>query len=293
MKNVMASRTKGAARLSPLTLGGYGLIGIFSMAAIVPVLAILTFIIYKGAGQISWEFLFTSSPDLESGGILIPIIGTLFITVLTLLIAVPLGVGAGIYLSEYARPGWTERLVRHAVLNLAGIPSVVYGLFGYGIFVLFLKIGVSILAGSLTLAVLVLPLIVSVTYQSLHAVPVNMREASLALGASRWQTVRSVVIPAGMPGVLTGIILSTARIAGETAPVLFTVAAFFPYVPVSVYEKAMPLSYHLFMVSTQATGVSDDQKYGITLVLVSLVLLLNTLSIIVRTRLRNKMGRFG
>jgi len=272
-------------------LVGYTIIGVLCVSTIMPILGMILLIFAKGFSRIDMEFLFTISPSMETGGIFAPIFGTIFLTFITMIIAVPVGVLSATYMSEYTKKGKLFQLLELTIVNLAGIPSVVYGLFGLGIFVLLLKIGISILAGALTMGVLILPLIITVTYQSLQAVSGNLREASYALGASRLQTVVKVILPSATPGILTGIILATARVAGETAPILFTAAAYYlPALPASVFDKTMLLSYHLFAISTQVVGVSDEQKYGVTFVLISVVLILNLLAILIRDKISKKLG---
>ena len=270
---------------------GYAIIGIFSVATILPILGFVILITVKGMDRLSFDFIFETSTSMESGGIFAPIFGTIALTTVTMFIAVPIAILSAIYMSEYAQKGRLFKIIEMTILNLAGVPSIVYGLFGLGIFVLLLNIGVSILAGALTMGTLILPLVITVSYQALQAVPMNMREASLALGATRLQTVFRVILPASSPGILTGIILATARVAGETAPVLFTAAAYYlPSLPEGVYDKTMLLSYHLYAISTQVTGVSEEQKYGVTFVLIFLVLGLNGLAILIRSRIAKKLG---
>ena len=272
---------------------GYTIIGVLSVCTILPILSIVFIITVKGVGRVDLQFLTESSTSMETGGIFAPIFGTVILTLLTILFAGPVGVMSAIYMSEYAKKGRLFSIIEMTIINLAGVPSVVYGLFGLGIFVLLLNIGISVLAGALTMGTLILPLIVTVAYQALRAVPDNLREASLALGATRLQTVFRVILPAAAPGILTGIILATARVAGETAPVLFTAAAYYlPSLPESVFDKTMLLSYHLYAISTQVIGVSDEQKYGVTFVLISLVLGLNFLAIFVRSRISKRLGEF-
>ncbi|MES0488451.1 MAG: phosphate ABC transporter permease PstA [Leptospirales bacterium] len=273
------------------SLIGYVFIGILAASTIIPILGILLLITVKGIGRVDFMFLFETSTSMETGGIFAPIFGTIILTMVTMLIAVPIGILSAIYMSEYARKGRLFHFIEMTIINLAGVPSVVYGLFGLGIFVLLLNIGVSILAGALTMGVLILPLIITVSYQALRTVPDSLREASLALGATRLQTVFRVILPASTPGILTGIILATARVAGETAPVLFTAAAYYlPSLPSTVYDKTMLLSYHLYAISTQVTGVSEEQKYGVTFVLIFLVLGLNGLAIFIRSKISKKLG---
>jgi len=275
------------------TLVGYTVIGILAAATILPVLFIVLWISIKGFSRLNLEFITEISSSMETGGIFAPIFGTISLTVLTILIAVPIGVISAIYMSEYARKGKLFDLIEMTIINLAGIPSVVYGLFGLGLFVLLLNIGVSLLAGALTMGTLILPLIITVSYQSLRAVPDSLREASLALGATKIQTVFRIILPAATPGILTGIILATARVAGETAPVLFTAAAYYlPTLPSTVFDKSMLLSYHLYAISTQVTGVSEAQKYGVTFVLIFLVLCLNGIAIYIRSTITKKIGSY-
>ena len=269
---------------------GYSILSILFASTIIPILGMVALIAVKGIGRINLDFISETSTSMETGGIFAPIFGSIVLTALTMTFAIPLGILAAIFMAEYAKKGRLFNLIELAIINLAGIPSIVYGLFGLGIFVILLDLGVSILAGSLTMACLVLPIIITVSYQALVAVPDIFREASFALGASRLQTVFKVCLPTAMPNILTGVILATARVAGETAPILFTAAAYYlPYLPSSVYDKTMVLSYHLFVVSTQVTGVSDEQKYGITLVLITLILILNAAAIYVRHRIKKSV----
>jgi phosphate transport system permease protein len=244
--------------------------------------------IQKGAPAISWQFISGFPADgMRSGGILPAILGTLYLTLGTALFSVPLGIGAAIYLAEYApENGWT-RAIRVAITNLAGIPSVVYGLFGLGIFVLFLKLGTSILAASLTLSIMTLPVIISTSEEALRAVPNSFRVVSTSLGATRWQTVRRIILPQSTPGIITGVILGLERAAGETAPILFTGAAFFlPNLPGSPMDATMALPYHLFVISTQVPGMPVQIQYGTALVLLSFVLVMNIIASVIRSRAR-------
>jgi phosphate transport system permease protein len=226
---------------------------------------------------------------MRAGGIYPAIIGTLLLTLGTALFSIPLGILAAIYLNEYARKNWLTRLVELAIINLAGVPSIVYGLFGLGLFVTFLGFGASLLAGSATLAIMTLPVIITATREALSAVPQAFREVSFSLGASRWQTVRGVVLPNAIPGILTGTILGLSRAAGETAPILFTVAAFYlPRLPQSVYDQAMVLPYHIYVLSTQVPNVSPHIQYGTVLVLVGLVFILNITAAVIRARFRRR-----
>ncbi len=266
----------------------FSLLFLATILVLLPVIFIVFIIIQKGISAISWEFLSTSPRmGMREGGIFPAIIGTVYLVTGTLVFALPLGVLAAIYLTEYARDNLLTRLVKLAIINLAGVPSVVYGLFGLGIFVTFLKFGASILAGSLTLAIMVLPIIITTSKEALESVPKSFREVSLSLGASKWQTIRYSVLPHALPGILTGIILAVSRAAGETAPILFTVAAFFlPKLPQSVFDQAMALPYHLYVISTQVPNVAENTRYGTALVLLLMVLSMNFLAIIVRSRFR-------
>ncbi|MBI3602006.1 MAG: phosphate ABC transporter permease PstA [Candidatus Omnitrophica bacterium] len=261
-----------------------------TVLVVLPVIFVLFYIVKQGWPAINWEFL-TQMPQkgMRAGGIFPAIIGTLYLVLGTLLFALPLGVLSGVYLTEYARDNGLTRLVKLAIINLAGVPSVVYGLFGLGIFVVFLKFGASILAGSLTLAIMVLPIIITTTREALDSVPQSFRQVSLSLGVSKWQTIRHVVLPHAMPGILTGMILAVSRAAGETAPILFTVAAFYlPRLPKSVFDQVMALPYHLYVISTQVPHVKLEIRYGTALVLLIIVLSLNLVAIIVRAQFRKK-----
>ncbi|HRP69644.1 MAG TPA: phosphate ABC transporter permease PstA [Turneriella sp.] len=271
----------------------FGYAVIYSLTAItfIPLLAFIVYIVAKGIGRIDLDFLFGASSSLESGGIFAPLYGTIILTLLSLLFSVPIALFAAIYLSEYARKNRWFAIIELTIVNLAGVPSVVYGLFGLGLFVVFFGFGKSLLAGALTMACMSLPLLITVFYQALKAVPNTLREASLSLGASKLATAFRVVVPTATPGIFTGVILATARIAGETAPVLFTVAAYYmPQLPQSVYDQSMLLSYHLYALSTQNSAASEEQKFAVTLVLVTLVLLVNALAILGRARARKKIG---
>jgi phosphate transport system permease protein len=257
---------------------------------VAPVLLILTTLVIKGGPAISIDFLFTNpTHGMTAGGIFPALLGTIWLVAVALLISVPLGVAAAVYLSEYAGNNWFTRVINLAVINLAGVPSIVHALFGVGAFVLFFKFGTSILAASLTLAIMTLPVVIVATRESLQSVPLAFREACWNMGATRWQTIRRVVLPNAVSGILTGIILEVSRTAGETAPIMFTGAVFFtPFLPQGIFDQTMALSLHLFVVSTQVPGVPDDLPYGVALVLVALVLLMNSLSIGFRMYLRGK-----
>jgi phosphate transport system permease protein len=237
---------------------------------------------------ISWQFI-TQFPTngMRAGGIWPAIVGTLWLTLGTAVFAVPLGVAAAIYIAEYARDSRWTRLIRIAIINLAGVPSVVYGLFGFGLFVIFLRFGTSILAASLTLSIMTLPVIISTTEQALRAVPQSFRVVSLSLGGTRWQTIRRVILPQALPGILTGVILGLERAAGETAPILFTGAAFFlPRLPHSPLDATMALPYHIFVISTQVPGMPIRIQYGTVMVLLVFVLGMNLIATVIRSRAR-------
>ncbi len=269
---------------------GFGLLGLMSSMTVVPILIVVIYIIQKGAPAISMEFLTGFPSDgMRAGGILPAIIGTLYLTFGTAIFSVPLGIGAAIYLSEYAPDNRWTRVIRIAITNLAGIPSVVYGLFGLGIFVIFLKFGTSILAASLTLSIMTLPVIISTSEEAIKAVPNSFRVVSTSLGATRWQTIRRIVLPQSLPGILTGVILGLERAAGETAPILFTGAAFFlPRLPNSPMDATMALPYHLFVISTQVPGMPIKIQYGTALVLLFFVLIMNIIASVIRSRARAK-----
>ncbi len=269
---------------------GFNLLRLITLLTILPILGLVGYIIVKGAPALSWEFLSQPpSNGMREGGILPAIIGTLYLTLGTALFSVPLGVAAGIYIAEYAQDNRLTRLIRIAIINLAGIPSVVYGLFGLGLFVLFLKFGSSILSASLTLSIMTLPVIISTTEEALRSVPNSFRVVSTSLGATRWQTIRKVILPQGLPGIITGIILGLERAAGETAPILFTGATFFlPELPKSIMDSTMALPYHIFVISTQVPGMPIKIQYGTVLVLLIFVLSMNLVATLIRSRARAK-----
>ena len=266
------------------------LLRLITLMTVLPILAVVIYIMVKGAPSISWEFI-TAFPrnGMREGGIWPAIVGTLYLTLGTAVFSVPLGIAAGIYLAEYAPENRWTRLIRIAIINLAGIPSVVYGLFGLGVFVLFLKFGTSILASCLTLSIMTLPTIISTTEESLRQVPYSFRAVSRSLGATHWQTTWRIVLPQAMPGVLTGVILGLERAAGETAPILFTGVSFFlPQLPQSMFDATMALPYHIFVISTSVPGMSVQIQYGTVLVLLFFVLGMNLLASLVRVRARAK-----
>jgi phosphate transport system permease protein len=269
---------------------GFISLGLITFLTVVPILVIVGYIILQGSPAISWEFLSGLPREgMKAGGILPTIIGTFYLTIGTAIFSVPLGIGAAIYLSEYALDNNLTRIIRIAIINLAGIPSVVYGLFGLGLFVLFLNFGTSIIAGSLTLAIMTLPVIISTSEEALRAVPQAFRVVSVSLGGTKWQTIRRIVLPQALPGILTGVILGLERAAGETAPILFTAAAFFlPQLPSSPFDATMALPYHLFVISTQVPGMPVKIQFGTALVLLVFVLSMNIIATIIRYRARAK-----
>ena len=263
---------------------------LMTLLLVLPVLLILGVLVYKGHSVISLEFLFTApSQGMTAGGIFPALVGTIWLVAVALLVSVPIGVAAAIYLSEYAPDNWLTRVINLAIINLAGVPSIVHALFGMGAFVLFFGFGTSILSASLTLAIMTLPVVIVATRESLQAVPQAFREACWNMGATRWQTIRRVVLPNSVSGILTGIILEVSRTAGETAPIMFTGAALFlPFLPQGVFDQTMAMSYHLFGISTMIPGVPEELPYGVALVLISMVLAMNSLSIAFRMYLRGK-----
>ncbi|PKN92214.1 MAG: phosphate ABC transporter, permease protein PstA [Chloroflexi bacterium HGW-Chloroflexi-6] len=267
---------------------GFGLLTTIAFLTVLPIILILGYIIVQGAPAISWEFI-TGYPygGMRSGGIWPAIVGTFYLTVGTAIFSVPLGVAAAIFLSEYAADNALTRLIRLAIINLSGIPSVVYGLFGLGLFVFFLNFGTSILSASLTLSIMTLPVIISTSEEALRAVPQAFRTVSISVGATRWQTIRRIVLPEALPGIITGVILGLNRAAGETAPILFTGAAFFlPSLPGSPFDATMALPYHLFVISTQIPEMPIEIQYGTALVLITFVVVMNLLANFVRSRAR-------
>lgn len=281
------STSNGANRQTIQRLG-FGFITLLAFLTVLPIVLVVIYILVQGLPAISPEFITGFPQDgMRAGGILPAIVGTFYLTLGTAVFSVPLGIGAAIYLSEYATENRWTRLIRLAIINLSGIPSVVYGLFGLGLFVIFLRFGTSILAGSLTLSIMTLPVIISTTEEALRAVPQAFRVVSISLGATRWQTIQRIVLPQALPGVLTGVILGLERAAGETAPILFTVAAFFlPRLPHSPLDATMALPYHLFVISTQVPGMPVKIQYGTALVLLAFVLSMNLLATVIRSRAR-------
>jgi phosphate transport system permease protein len=268
------------------------LVRTFGFAGAVTLFIILFFVAYNGIHVLSWEFLTQPPVDaMTRGGIFPVIVGTVLLTVFCMIAVIPIGVTTAIFLSEYARPGFALNMVMMSIYTLAGVPSVVFGLFGLAVFVVAFNFGMSLLAGSLTLAIMVLPYIISTSEEAIKAVPYSFREASLACGATKWQTIKKVVLPTAMPGILTGAILGTAKVSGETAPIMFTAAAFFtPGVPRSLFEPVMALPYHIYVLATAGTHIEETRgiQYGTALTLIVLVLGMNLLGIILRSRQRKK-----
>jgi len=261
-----------------------------TLLIVVPVGLIIVIIIQKGLPAINWQFL-SDIPrqGMRAGGIFPAIVGTIYLVLGAIIFALPIGLLAAIYLSEYSKDNIVTRLIKLSIVNLAGVPSVVYGLFGLALFVVFFKFGASILSGSLTLGIMILPIIITTSREALESVPYSFREVSLSLGASKWQTIRHIVLPNAIPGILTGTILGLGRAAGETAPILFTVAAFYlPQLPKTLFDQAMALPYHLYVISTQVPNVDEKVRYGTALVLLTLVLFMNLVAIIIRYRFRKK-----
>jgi phosphate transport system permease protein len=261
-----------------------------TLLIVLPVGLIIVIIIKKGLPAINWQFL-SDIPrqGMRAGGIFPAIIGTIYLVLGAIVFALPIGLMTAIYLSEYAKENFLTRMIKLAIVNLAGVPSVVYGLFGLALFVVFFKFGASILSGSLTLGIMILPIIITTSREALESVPYSFREVSYSLGVSKWQTIRHIVLPNAIPGILTGTILGLGRAAGETAPILFTVAAFYlPQLPKSIFDQAMALPYHLYVISTQVPNVDEKIRYGTALVLLTLVLFMNLVAIIIRYKFRKK-----
>jgi phosphate transport system permease protein len=267
---------------------GFGAITGITLMTVLPILLLVGVIFVRGASAISIDFIFGfPSNGMKAGGIWPAIVGTIYLILGSAIFSVPLGIGASIYLSEYAPDNRLTQIIRIAIITLAGIPSVVYGLFGLGLFVLYMKLGTSILAGSLTLAIMNLPVIISTTEEALRSVPQAFRVVSISLGATRWQTIRRIILPQALPGMITGVILGLERAAGETAPILFTAAAFYlPQLPHSPFDQTMALPYHLYVISTQVPGMPHEIQYGTALVLLVLVLGMNLVATVIRSRAR-------
>jgi len=260
----------------------FNLFRVFSAIVVLSLIAILSFIVYNGFGAINWNFI-TSMPDdgMTKGGIYPAIIGTLCLVAGSMIFAIPVGVLSGIYINEYTKDSYYKRFIKLMTNNLAGIPSIVFGLFGMSLFVNTLGFGDSIIAGSLTLGLMVLPVVIRTTEEALKAIDNSFRHASLALGATKLQTIRKVILPMAFPNIITGVILSVGRVSGETAPILFTVAAYFlPKLPSGIFDQVMALPYHLYVISTSGTNIEESRPiaYGTALVLIGLVLIVNLLA---------------
>ncbi len=268
----------------------FALLIIATTIVVIPVLFIILQIIANGASAISWEFL-TQAPSQagKAGGILPAIVGTFFLMLGTIIVALPLGVMTGIYLTEYAGHNWLTRSINMAIVNLAGVPSIVYGLFGLGIFVLLFHFGMSLLSASLTLACQALAMVVTTSKEAILAVPREYREGSLAVGVTKWQTIRHIILPQALPGIITGAVLAMSRAAGETAPILVVGAAFFiPGLPHSPFDQFMALPYHLYTVAAHVPGIPKSTVWGVVLVLLVVVLFFNVLATIIRLRTRQR-----
>ena len=266
------------------------LITLTAVLVFVPVIVVIVYLIWQGIGAISWEFL-TQPPrnGMTEGGIMPAILGTLVLTMGTALVSMPFSIATAIYLAEYAGDNRLTRTIRMAIVNLAGIPSIVYGLFGLGAFVLAAGFGTSILAGSLTLGIMTMPVVISTAEEAINSVPQQFRTVSLSLGASKWQTIWHQVLPHALPGIITGMILGLSRAAGETAPILFTVAAFYvPTLPTSIFDQTMALPYHLYVIATQVPGMPLKIQYGTALVLLLITLTMTLIATVVRTAVRRR-----
>ena len=266
----------------------YSVLLFLSFIVIAFVFGIIIYLIVKGGPTLSWEFI-SQKPrsGMREGGIMPAIVGTLYLVLGTIIFALPIGVFSAIYLNEYAARNRITRIIRLSIINMSGVPSVVFGLFGLGMFVIFFGFGKSILAGSLTLAFLILPVIITASEEALKSVPDTYRQASLALGATKWQTIIKIVLPRALPGIITGSVIGIGRAAGETAPILFTVAAFMkPDLPNSIFSQVMALPYHLFVVATTMPNAPEDMQWGTALVLLILVMIFAATGAIIRARAR-------
>jgi phosphate transport system permease protein len=266
----------------------YSVLLFLSFIVIAFVFGIIIYLIVKGGPTLSWEFI-SQKPrsGMREGGIMPAIVGTLYLVLGTIIFALPIGVFSAIYLNEYAARNRITRIIRLSIINMSGVPSVVFGLFGLGMFVIFFGFGKSILAGSLTLAFLILPVIITASEEALKSVPDTYRQASLALGATKWQTIIKIVLPRALPGIITGSVIGIGRAAGETAPILFTVAAFMkPDLPNSIFSQVMALPYHLFVVATTMPNAPEDMQWGTALVLLILVMIFAATGSIIRARAR-------
>jgi len=291
----MFQATRFARRKRQYELLARAVFLLMTLLIVTPLILIVGYLVYQAWPILSLDFLFTNPRNgMRSGGIWSPLLGTIYLVVISLLVATPIGVLAAIFLNEYARENWLTRVINLAVVNLAGVPSIVHALFGLGAFVLFAGLGKSILAASLTLAVMTLPVIIASAKEALASVPVPFREACWNVGATRWQTIRHVVLPNSVGGILTGVILQVSRAAGETAPIMFTGVVFYKAIKegdpfaYSLFDQCMALSMHLFTISTQVPDVPKALPYGTAVVLLGAVLIVNALAILVRLRLRSR-----
>ena len=290
MDSIFSEKYRSRKKLQQIIV--FGIFRIFSFSIVLILLGILGFLIVKGASVLSWDF-FTESPTdgMTKGGIFPAIVGTLYLMLGSALFSFPIGIMSGIYMNEYASNGNLVQFIRFMTNNLSGIPSIVFGLFGMALFVSYLDFGDSILAGSLTLGLLSLPVVIRTTEEALKDIPNTYREGSLALGATKFQTIWHVILPMGMPRIITGLILSLGRVSGETAPILFTCAAYFlPQLPSSIFDQCMALPYHLYVVSTSGTDLEAQQPiaYGTALVLILIILIINLLATGLRKYFENK-----
>ncbi|MDP2918877.1 MAG: phosphate ABC transporter permease PstA [Dehalococcoidia bacterium] len=268
----------------------FGLLTAATVVVVAPVVFLIAYMVVNGASAISWEFL-TGPPSMagKAGGIFPAILGTFYLMLGAIIVALPIGMLAGVYLTEYARENWLTRTINMAILNLAGVPSIVFGLFGLGIFVLTFRFGMSLLAASLTLACQAMAMTITTSREAILAVPREYRQGSLAIGATRWQTIRHLVLPQALPGIITGAILAMSRAAGETAPILVVGAAFIvPGLPTSPFDRFMALAYHLYTVSTHVPGMPKNMVWGVALVLLAVVLSFNILATIIRLKVRRR-----
>lgn len=273
---------------------GWSFLLICSLVSLAVLAVILIDVVSKGASSLSWEFIFGyPKHGMTEGGIFPAIIGTVLVTMITAVISIPFGIAAAIWLNDYARFQWITNLVRMSIRNLAGVPSIVYGLFGVALFVKALQMGTSLLASGLTLGLMVLPYIITTTEEALKVIPNSIKEGSIALGATKWETIYKVVLPIAAPGIITGVILGLSRAAGETAPILFTGVFFFQrYLPATIFDEFMALPYHLYILSTQHHDIMTVRPlaYGTALVLIGLVFILNLIAFYIRNRYRKQLS---
>lgn len=267
-----------------------GIIKTVGYLSVLPVILIVAYIVFKGIPSISWEFLRENPVDgMRAGGIFPAIVGSIYLTIGTIVVSVPFGILTGIFLVEYSKDNIIKRMINLTIINLAGIPSIIYGLFGMSLFVIFLQFGSSILSGALTLGIMCLPVIITATREALLAIPKDLREASLALGATKWETIWKIILPTALPGILTGIVLSISRAAGETAPIMFTVAAFYlPFLPESIWDQVMALPYHLYVIATQVPNMPENIMNGTVFVIVVLTVGFNLFGAFLRKKFSKK-----